>query len=123
MAIATTTPRNISDLPVFNSLSRVHLLPTGESVWKIFSHEKITNETLHELFVGAPIDWIHHKIWQAYPKLVPTDEFAAFELHPESNGLGLWYTSGIESFISTMETSALSGQNVAALVARRLWGL
>jgi len=28
----------------------------------------------------------------------------------------LWYTSGIESFISTMETSALMGRNVAKLV-------
>jgi prenylcysteine oxidase/farnesylcysteine lyase len=28
----------------------------------------------------------------------------------------LWYTSGIESFISTMETSALSGKNVARLI-------
>jgi prenylcysteine oxidase/farnesylcysteine lyase len=28
----------------------------------------------------------------------------------------LWYTSGIERFISTMETSALMGKNVARLV-------
>ena len=28
----------------------------------------------------------------------------------------VWYTSGIESFISTMETSSLMGGNVAALV-------
>jgi hypothetical protein len=29
---------------------------------------------------------------------------------------GFYYTSGIESFISTMETSALSGMNVAQLI-------
>ena len=29
----------------------------------------------------------------------------------------MWYTSGIESFISTMETSSLMGMNVARLVA------
>ena len=29
----------------------------------------------------------------------------------------VWYTSGIESFISTMETSSLMGMNVARLVA------
>jgi prenylcysteine oxidase / farnesylcysteine lyase len=29
---------------------------------------------------------------------------------------GLYYTSGMESFISTMETSALMGMNVARLV-------
>ena len=28
----------------------------------------------------------------------------------------MWYTSGIESFISTMETSSLMGMNVAKLV-------
>jgi prenylcysteine oxidase/farnesylcysteine lyase len=29
---------------------------------------------------------------------------------------GFYYTSGIESFISTMETSALMGKNVAQLI-------
>ena len=29
----------------------------------------------------------------------------------------MWYTSGIESFISTMETSSLMGMNVARLIA------
>lgn len=29
---------------------------------------------------------------------------------------GLYYTAGIESFISTMETSALMGKNVAQLL-------
>ncbi len=29
---------------------------------------------------------------------------------------GFYYTSGIESFISTMETSALMGMNVARLI-------
>jgi prenylcysteine oxidase/farnesylcysteine lyase len=28
----------------------------------------------------------------------------------------VWYTGGIESFISTMETSALMGRNVASLM-------
>jgi prenylcysteine oxidase/farnesylcysteine lyase len=31
---------------------------------------------------------------------------------------GVWYTGGIESFISTMETSALMGRNVAALMVQ-----
>ena len=31
----------------------------------------------------------------------------------------MWYTSGIESFISTMETSSLMGMNVARLVVDR----
>jgi len=33
----------------------------------------------------------------------------------------VWYTSGIESFISTMETSSLMGMNVARLVVDG-WG-
>ena len=37
--------------------------------------------------------------------------FEELELAP-----GFYYTSGIESFISTMETSALMGMNVAQLV-------
>ena len=35
---------------------------------------------------------------------------------------GLWYTGGIESFISTMETSALMGKNVAALMVQSWLG-
>ena len=121
-AILTTLPSNMSDTPIFTSLSCVLLLPTGESVYKIFSRNKITDEILNKLFVDAPIDWIHRKTWQAYPNLDPIDSFAATELYPDSQGAGVWYTSGIESFISTMETSALSGRNIAALIARRLWG-
>lgn len=37
--------------------------------------------------------------------------FEELELAP-----GFYYTSGIESFISTMETSALMGMNVAQLI-------
>jgi prenylcysteine oxidase/farnesylcysteine lyase len=36
---------------------------------------------------------------------------------------GLYYTSGIESFISTMETSALMGMNVARLIADDMLGV
>ena len=89
--------------------------------YKIFSPEQISDEHLAELFVDAPIDWKYRKVWQAYPKLDPIDTFAPIELYSQSKSAGLWYTSGIESFISTMETSALSGKNVATLLARRLW--
>lgn len=40
---------------------------------------------------------------------------------PMLDGNGLWYTSGIEQFISTMETSSLMGMNVARLVVDG-WG-
>jgi prenylcysteine oxidase / farnesylcysteine lyase len=119
--ILTTLPNNPDDIPMFNSMSRVLRLPTGESVYKIFSPNKIPNELLQELFIGAPIDWVFRKTWQAFPRLDPIEAFAPLELYPDLEGAGVWYTSGIESFISTMETSALSGRNIAALIARRLW--
>jgi prenylcysteine oxidase / farnesylcysteine lyase len=124
-AVLTTLPQNISDAPSFNSISRVLLLPTGESVWKIFSPGKVTDKTVRELFgENASIGWIHRKTWQAYPRLDPINEFAPIELYSKDDSLaGMWYTSGIESFISTMETSALSGRNVAHLIARRLWDI
>lgn len=42
-------------------------------------------------------------------------------LRRTAGGGGLWYTAGMESFISTMETSALMGRNVARLVVDG-WG-
>jgi prenylcysteine oxidase/farnesylcysteine lyase len=54
---------------------------------------------------------IHHKLWYSYPREYPRVTFEEIKLDD-----GLWYTSGIESFISTMETSALSGKNVARLI-------
>jgi prenylcysteine oxidase / farnesylcysteine lyase len=119
--IATTLPTNLSDAPIFTSLSLARTLPTGEMVYKMFSTEHISDDHLAKLFVDAPIDWKHRKVWQAFPKLDPIDTFAPIELYPPSKSAGLWYTSGIESFISTLETSALSGKNVATLLARRLW--
>src|SRR5579862_6145401 len=121
-AILTTIPKNISDTPIFNSISRVKLLHSGESVWKIFSPQRISEKTMKALFGEyASIDWIHRKTWQAYPRLDPISDFAPIELYPSDSSAGVWYTSGIESFISTMETSALSGRNIAHLIARRLW--
>lgn len=35
---------------------------------------------------------------------------------------GLYYTSGMESFISTMETNALMGMNVAKLIVDDMLG-
>ena len=68
-----------------------------------------TTDGLHSL---APKDvtWHLHKRWHSYPYLYPRVTFEPAALAP-----GLWYTSGIESFISTMETSSLMGMNVARL--------
>ena len=64
------------------------------------------------------ITWSHEKRWDSYPYLPPTDSFDCFDIYCRDDNLAgkVWYTSGIEKFISTMETSALSGRNVARLI-------
>jgi hypothetical protein len=51
----------------------------------------------------------NHSMYCSYE--YPRVTFEGPELGP-----GFYYTSGIESFISTMETSALMGMNVARLI-------
>lgn len=87
-----------------------------EYLYKVFSPEEFTDEQLHAILGAkdaedAKISWVHKHVWQAYPYLYPRVTFEDPIL-----GDNLWYTSGIESFISTMETSSLMGMNVARLV-------
>ncbi|KAI1644016.1 prenylcysteine oxidase [Daldinia loculata] len=109
----------------------------AEYVYKIFSPHKVTPEFLSRLLgvqvpdtftrpvgdeekdtregattVLDPISWYHPTIFHPYPQKYPRVTFQDPIL-----GDGLYYTSGIESFISTMETSALMGMNVARLIA------
>lgn len=87
---------------------------TEEYVFKIFSPEKVSDADIKHLFLPlVQINWVHRKEWKSYPYLVPTSEFADFDQDE-----GLWYLNGMESFISTMETSALAGANVAALMCK-----
>ncbi|KAK6189326.1 hypothetical protein LQW54_013379 [Pestalotiopsis sp. IQ-011] len=103
-----------------------------ENVYKIFSPGKVTPEMLSSLlgvrvpdtFTGSmdnetradfdvvePVSWIHPTVFRPYPQKLPRVTFQDPILRE-----GLYYTSGMESFISTMETSALSGMNVARLI-------
>jgi prenylcysteine oxidase/farnesylcysteine lyase len=98
--------------------------PRLEYVYKIFSPSRVTPDFLTRILgrqvteketnhgdVNGTVSWIYHKVWNSYPREFPRVTFEEIELDE-----GLWYTSGIEGFISTMETSALSGKNVARLV-------
>jgi prenylcysteine oxidase/farnesylcysteine lyase len=98
--------------------------PRLEFIYKIFSPMRVTSELLTSFLghkvtedeanhgdINGTVSWIHHKIWHSYPREYPRVTFEEIKLDD-----GLWYTSGIESFISTMETSALSGKNVARLI-------
>jgi prenylcysteine oxidase/farnesylcysteine lyase len=135
-AVLTTLPPSESPIdgvgsPSFYSISLqdasynpLFTPPRFEYIYKIFSASRVNATFLSHILghtvsdseaeTGDPdgsVSWIHHKLWYSYPREYPRVTFEEIELDE-----GLWYTSGIESFISTMETSALSGKNVARLV-------
>lgn len=95
---------------------------TAEYLYKVFSPEEFGDEKVKQM-LGCTgddgpeqegkktITWMHRHVWKAYPYEYPRVTFEDIKLAP-----GLWYTAGIESFISTMETSSLMGMNVARLV-------
>ena len=129
-AVLTTTPRtnDARDPPPFYSISTLRSLtnPTThqrEYLYKIFSPAPVSESWLHSILTPlhanphddeSSISWIYEKLWQSYPYLPPRVTFEDVQLDEEGK---VWYTSGIESFISTMETSSLMGMNVARLVA------
>lgn len=105
-----------------------------EYLYKIFSPTALSYSSIHSLLnipqpeaekgtprseEEKPITWLHKKRWDSYPYLPPRSSFADIRLDGndhDSAGAGIWYTAGIEQFISTMETSSLMGSNVAKLV-------
>jgi prenylcysteine oxidase/farnesylcysteine lyase len=64
-----------------------------------------------------PISWYYPHVFHSYPKGFPRMTFQDPVI-----GDGLYYTSGMESFISTMETNALMGKNVARLIVDSILG-
>lgn len=103
-----------------------------EYLYKIFSPmpvdaallTKLLGVEVPETFTGKvgegdvePISWYYPAVFNSYPIELPRVTFQDPVLRD-----GLYYTSGIESFISTMETSALMGKNVAKLIADELAG-
>ncbi|KAF3004942.1 hypothetical protein E8E13_007463 [Curvularia kusanoi] len=112
----------------YTSLNRRATPPRQEFIYKIFSVESVTSTFLSHILghsvteseaqagdVNGTISWVHRKVWHSYPREYPRVTFEEIRLDGDEGAL--WYTSGIESFISTMETSALSGKNVARLIA------
>ena len=93
-----------------------------EFLYKVFSPEPVNDAFLADILgiredeersaVGeGDVSWAYRKVWHSYPYEYPRVTFEDVRLDK-----GLWYTSGIESFISTMETSSLMGMNVAKLI-------
>jgi prenylcysteine oxidase/farnesylcysteine lyase len=86
-------------------------------LYKIFSMSPVSDRFLGDILgvkgdvSETDVSWVYRKLWQSYPYEIPRVTFE--ELRLDEN---LWYTGGMESFISCMETSALMGKNVAKLV-------
>ncbi|KAF7945501.1 hypothetical protein EAE96_010268 [Botrytis aclada] len=129
---APTDPKDFAGPVGFFSISTLRKVinPTTleyENLYKIFSPRTLTSEFLSSVLnseVPVPEDlttisstanntitWYYPHVWNSYPYEYPRVTFEEIQLAP-----GIYYTSGIESFISTMETSALMGKNVARLV-------
>lgn len=94
-----------------------------EFLYKIFSPEVVQTSFLEDLFgvdipdpttelaADGPISWYYPTSFYAYPRALPRVTF-----QDPVVGDGVFYTSGMEGFISTMETNALMGRNVARLI-------
>lgn len=100
-----------------------------EVLYKIFTPNVVTPEFLSSLlgaevpasFTGGEeqaVSWYYPHVFHSYPKAMPRVTF-----QDPIVGAGVYYTSGMESFISTMETSALMGKNVARLIVDDVLGL
>lgn len=131
--ILTTLPLGSVEPLSFFSISTLRYIDTpngAEILYKVFSPAPLT-PSFFAHFLGisvsndsaAPISktdisWVYTKVWHSYPYLRPRVTFDDPQLDQAGR---LWYTSGIEGFISTMETSSLMGMNVAKLVVNG-WG-
>lgn len=92
-------------------LSHILGLPTATPDADDSNNEEVETDTTINLS-KEDISWIYRKKWHSYPYLHPRVTFDDPQLDQAGT---LWYTSGIEQFISTMETSSLMGMNVAKL--------
>lgn len=125
--LTTLHPGSVEPLPFF-SISTLRSIPRpngAEILYKVFSPAPLTPSFFAHFFgisvangssatiSKADISWMYTKIWHSYPYVRPRVTFDDPQLDQAGR---LWYTSGIEGFISTMETSSLMGMNVAKLV-------
>jgi len=83
-----------------------------EYVVKILSEEKLSEESLERLFGAESVKWVHTHEWKT-PVLTPTTTFPPIKLDK-----GFYYVNALDSVLSTLESSIVSGRNVADLLLR-----
>jgi hypothetical protein len=108
LSSASSSSSSTSSLPSSSSSSGLLSVPCAMCSTKR-SNEGVSAASVNSS--GDGVTWRHDKVWHSYPLLFPRVTFDAIRLAD-----GLWYTGGVESFISTMETSSLMGMNVARLI-------
>ena len=84
---------------------------------KIFSTERLSDETLDAILGLDTIGWVFRKEWDAYPRLKPTREFPPLVADER-----FYYLNAMEPLISTMETSTVSSRNAVALLLQEWYG-
>ncbi|ODV59857.1 uncharacterized protein ASCRUDRAFT_9071 [Ascoidea rubescens DSM 1968] len=103
----------------FYSIQILKYIPaTEEYIYKVFSPNYISKFQLLPLFFPRNINNInfyYSKHWKAFPILTPIQKLDDFQNKFNKN---LYYLNSMESLVSTLETSALSGANIAALIAK-----
>lgn len=135
--ILTTLPpdeprSNVTDagLPGFFSISLLRPVvdtrrfrsAQPEYLYKIFSPQAVNSTFLahilglkprkaNEIISQRDVSWVYRQVWDSYPYEFPRVTFEESRLDS-----GVWYTAGMEVFVSTMETMSLMGMNVARLV-------
>lgn len=93
-----------------SNLTQSHSSLLGVTIPKDFTRETTTGGE-GDSRVVEPISWYYPHVFYSYPKAYPRVTFQDPIIRD-----GLYYTSGMDSFISTMETNALMGMNVARLI-------
>jgi prenylcysteine oxidase/farnesylcysteine lyase len=105
---------------VVNPLCFFCLLLSSGNVADSYLCSRLFGTTVPSDFTGedSPITWYTPHVFNSYPKTTPRVTF-----QDPIVGSGVYYTSGMESFISTMETNALMGKNVARLIIDEMQGI
>lgn len=118
-----TTSVNSEDLPndleYFSMTVKNYDSETNEYLYKLFTPEAVDKLFISKNFFNNLSDFeiVIQQYWNPYPYSKPTTEFPDFQI--DIHG-GIYYLNTMEQFISTMETSALAGANVAGLIANGL---